>query len=173
MAALFAEGAAVGTRMKAEIAVLENIQPKDFWSRVAKRRHGCWLWCGSINKSTGYGVVKRLGNRASTHRLSWMLKHGSIRPGLCVLHSCDVRACVRRSHLFLGTKTENAADRDQKGRQARGERQHLSKLTASIVRAIRRRFSKGETNKSALAREYGVNNSLIGFVVRRQIWKHV
>lgn len=71
----------------------------------------CILWAGTRNPD-GYG--KRGDNYA--HRLAWEAAFGPIPPGLCVLHRCDVRPCVNPEHLFLGTKGDNARDREAKGR---------------------------------------------------------
>ncbi len=55
------------------------------------------------------------------HRVSWEIHFGpeSIE-GMQVLHHCDTPACVRPSHLFLGTEADNARDKVEKGRQAEG-----------------------------------------------------
>jgi hypothetical protein len=42
--------------------------------------------------------------------------------GRCgVLHRCDVKACVRPDHLFLGNQSDNLSDAALKGRLARSE----------------------------------------------------
>ncbi len=53
---------------------------------------------------------------------------------------------------------------------ARGERMGSARLTWEQVTEIRRRFQAGETNKSALAREYGVAQPTIGRVVSGKGW---
>lgn len=51
------------------------------------------------------------------HRVSWILNNGrNIPKGKLVLHKCDVRSCVRPSHLFIGTHLENNRDTIKKGR---------------------------------------------------------
>src|SRR5437667_3887741 len=87
----------------------------NFWDRV-KKTSKCWLWNGVI-LSTGYGQYRTKRNRRiPPHRYVWEITFGPIPKGLCVLHKCDVRNCVRPSHLFLGTKAENVWDCIQKGR---------------------------------------------------------
>ena len=85
-----------------------------FWSLVNKTP-GCWEWIGRFGNA-GYGQVKRNGKNKGAHRISYELTHGAIPAGLCVLHRCDNRKCVRPDHLFLGTKRDNTRDMIQKGR---------------------------------------------------------
>src|SRR3989337_2953646 len=84
-----------------------------FWKYVVKS-DGCWEWSGT--KSRGYGVLTHAIDRAGVlaHRLSWMLHFGAIPAGLNVCHHCDNPPCVRPTHLFLGTHSDNHADMMQK-----------------------------------------------------------
>jgi hypothetical protein len=89
--------------------------PETFWKRVTKTE-SCWPWRGFAHKKTGYGRFNYLGGQYYAHRVSWLFSHGEIPIGLDVLHHCDNPPCVRPDHLFLGTQTDNNADRDAKGR---------------------------------------------------------
>ncbi len=85
--------------------------------------HGPWgdchVWTGKPD-SHGYGRIwlgGRSGKHHKAHRVAWILEHGEPPPETpCVLHRCDNPPCVREDHLFLGTQTDNIADRDRKGR---------------------------------------------------------
>ena len=90
--------------------------------------HACWEWTGSLTDN-GYGRVYSYRRRGRgpevsvvAHRLSWEFYRGAIPEGSCVLHHCDNKTCVNPDHLFLGTRTDNALDRDKKGRQRTGNR---------------------------------------------------
>ena len=54
-----------------------------------------------------------------------------------------------------------------------GARNPASKLTEDDVRRIRDRYATGTISQRALAAEYSVHPSLIGFIVRRKYWQHV
>jgi len=97
-----------------------------FWAKVDKTPgYGpggeCWRWSAAVNKQTGYGVFARssLDGLMSSHRQSWIIHFGAIPDGLCVLHRCDYRPCVRPDHLFLGTLLDNGRDMAAKGRGTR------------------------------------------------------
>lgn len=138
----------------------------------------CWEWTGRRMKD-GYGrphITKT--ESVLAHRLSYELHIGPIPDGLCVLHRCDNPPCVRPSHLFLGTRADNAADMIHKGRrrpdsvQPRGAHHPAARLTDAHVREIRSLSANGWTYKR-LGAKYGVHPMHIGLIVRRKRWAHV
>lgn len=141
-----------------------------FWSKV-RIGDGCWEWSGGRD-SCGRGAFRMAGVQVGAHRASWVLERGAIPAGLHVLHRCDNPACVRPSHLFLGTHKDNMADRNAKGRQARGHVVASSKITEDGVRSIRGRVSAGESLR-AVARDVGITHATVQHIVSRRTWRHV
>ena len=149
--------------------------PERFTDRIHEMPYcGCHLWDG-YTKPTGYGRVQWKGRMWLLHRLAWTLTHGPVPDNVCVCHRCDVRSCVNPDHLFLGTHAENMADMKSKGRAkgTRGEDNKMSKLTSAQVLDVRRRYAGGGVTYSQLGRELGVHKTLIGYVVRKEIWRHL
>lgn len=130
----------------------------------------CWLFLGVLVR--GYGRVRVGTGVIGAHRFMWERANGSIPDGLCVLHRCDVPACVNPDHLWLGTNADNMADCVAKGRQARGERHGRSKLTEADVRAIRAAVARGEFHGRIAAR-FGVGNQLVSRIATGRSWAHV
>ena len=76
---------------------------------------GCWEWQGSRHPS-GYGRVWWRGNVWRTHRLIAYISLGLLGywDDDCVLHKCDNPPCWNPSHLYVGTRFDNAVDRHYK-----------------------------------------------------------
>lgn len=185
----------------------DSVVRADFWKRVNKNgavhpRLGtsCWEWQSAL--SYGYGVTSVDGSARRAHRVSWEEEHGPISDGLCVLHKCDNRKCVRPDHLFLGTRAENTADMVAKGRSAagdkngsrryperlprgdlhparahperlcRGEDSPKAKLKEADVVLIRNLVANGE-KQASVSRRIGISVMSVSLIVRRQQWKHV
>lgn len=146
-----------------------------FWSNIDKNGPGgCWLWKKCVGHF-GYGVVAREnGEERQAHRIAWTLVNGPIPPGLCCLHKCDVPACCRPDHMFLGTRLDNNRDMDQKGRSNRlyGERHSRAKLTELKVIEARSRYKAGESLKS-MAPGYGVAKRVLWQAVAGRTWKRI
>jgi transcriptional regulator len=54
----------------------------------------------------------------------------------------------------------------------RGTRVNTAKLTEEKVREIRLRVAAGQ-KQTSVAREFGVRNTNVSAIVRRETWKHV
>lgn len=154
------------------------LNAEDFFSRVQKPV-GCWLYDG-CKETNGYGyIVNPLPDGPkfiTAHRLAWIFTHGPVPDGMKVMHRCDVRACMNPEHLFLGTDADNTADKVAKDRHARGTRNSHAKLTDDQVREIRRSFKKKNLrvgNGRELARQYGVGQSTISYIVLGKTWRHI
>lgn len=131
----------------------------------------CWPWTGPTRNGYGYDDRRVNGVRRArrAHRMAWAAVHGDIPEGMDVLHACDNPPCCNPRHLFLGTDADNAADRNAKGRQARGEGNGRAKLTAADVATIR----AASGPHTALAREHGVSAWTIAAIRRRFRWAHL
>ena len=144
---------------------------KRFWAKVNKT-DSCWLWTANTSPD-GYGNFVFRKKQWKAHRASYTMFVGEIDPGMFVLHSCDNPGCVRPKHLRQGTHQDNMNDRSRRGRTSRGVGRHFSILTEEEVRAIREEYALGGTSHRKLGRKYGVDGRTVGFVLRRQTWKHV
>lgn len=124
-----------------------------------------WLWDG-----------ERV--REASH-LAYELKAGRQVPaGKDVLHRCDRPGCVEPVHIYAGKLRQDTADMAARGRHlegrrltaeklrgrpsaVRGERHKAAKLDEEDARAIKARLRSKRNRPSALAREFGVSDSLI------------
>ncbi len=141
----------------------------------------------------GYGVARVDHVAWPVHRLSWVMSHGVIPNGLWVLHRCDNPPCVRPSHLFLGTQSDNMRDMARKGRnpvqrtaahtarmraairdenRPRGSANARARLTDAGVREIRRLRSTG-LSQQAIGERIGVSQSAVSHVLRGKTWGHI
>lgn len=146
--------------------------PEDAWGRVRVAENDqCWPWLGTIDQD-GYGRIFLSGKNCLAHRVIYALARGAEPGALLVCHSCDNRRCCNPAHLFLGTVADNQNDMVAKGRSRRGESCSHSKLTDVMVREIRRLAAAGHAQRS-IARRFAVSQPNVGFIVRRETWRHV
>lgn len=131
----------------------------------------CWPWTGTIHHR-GYGVIGDNKNRQYlAHRLAYEHANGPIPDGMMVCHTCDNKPCCNPRHLFLGTNADNQADKARKLRGPRGTRHRSAKLTDADVISIRSLYPG--MSQMAIAKQYGMNQTVISDIVRRKTWRHV
>jgi hypothetical protein len=123
----------------------------------------CWTWQASLVPG-GYGQFA-LGRRiVRTHRLACELAHGKPSADApCAIHACDLRHCVRPSHLRWGTWRENSADMVSRGRCPR------AKLDAGDVLAILADLDRGASLRS-ISRRFGIGRAAVGHINTGQNW---
>lgn len=151
-----------------------------FWRLVRKADdpNGCWTLAGQ----DGYGRFWSNEERRlvpATH-VAWASENGPVPPGMHVLHRCDNPPCVRPSHLFLGTRSDNMQDMHAKSRYPTSRRVRVrrgvdlpqAKLTEADIPAIRAAVAGGEP-AARVARRHGVSRFAVRAVVSGETWRHI
>ncbi len=161
----------------------------------------CWEWAAYVRPDGyggfRFGGREVHAHRAAFFLTNGYLPES----GRVVRHTCDNRQCCNPAHLLEGSHQDNMDDAVARGRMprgeahyshsypervasgdangsrthpervARGERNGQSKLSRSAVAYIRERYSAGGISQRELAREVGVDQSLISYIVRGKIWR--
>lgn len=158
-----------------------------FWSKVNKNgkkmdhmEDECWEWVGAADKEGWYGRLKIDGKTKMAHRVSYELAFGKIDDDKWILHRCDNPACVRSSHLFLGTPQDNAIDMWEKGRayDSSGSKNGNAGLNDEQVSNIIREYEKqpyGSKMKeyNRLADKYETSWQSIYRIINNKTYKDV
>lgn len=149
----------------------KTIRRKLFWSKVKKRKSGCWEWTAGLY-SNGYGQFRFSHKKTSVgaHRVSWFYHTGKWSKKY-VLHTCDNKKCVRPNHLFEGTALDNALDCHAKGRGSHvyGEQNGHALLTEAKVKIIR----LSHLPDRVWAKKFGVSIMGVNDARRGSTWKCV
>ena len=138
---------------------------------------GCLLWNASSDPS-GYGLFYLDGKLERAHRVGYKLFYGSF-PDQNACHTCDIRLCVNPLHLFDGSQGDNMRDMVRKGRHGTvndsglnvGVRNPRSKLSSAQVAEIRSLYTDGTFTQGQLVQMFGVSQTQISRIVRRELWK--
>jgi hypothetical protein len=94
-------------------------------SHAQRNADGCLIWVGCTTRD-GYGGMSLDGRKVGAHRLAYAVFNGPIPSGVQVCHSCDVRACIEPTHLWLGTNSDNQRDAVDKGRHGQSIKEYCS-----------------------------------------------
>lgn len=156
------------------IPQLTQKQIDRFWGYIDKSKE-CWEWQGTLNKNrSNYGIFGLNGKNYATHRIAYFLVYKVDPADLCVCHTCDNRLAQIRRIYFLARKATMRKTAIEKGRNDPpiGERNGQAKVNEKMVVNIRKRFAAGETQTS-ISKSLDIDNSTIGYIVRRATWKHI
>jgi len=153
--------------------------PKDiasrFWSHVDQSGgpDACWPWTLSKDKD-GYGKFTMPGRKSwHAHRVAWFLTNGPIPEGLLIRHFiCSNPPCCNPKHLLPGTPTDNMQDCVRQGRIQKGSTHPSAKLTEENIVEIRRQYAAGGSQEN-IAVLFGIAQTTVSKIVRRQRWTHV
>lgn len=147
-----------------------------FWSRVDRRGDDeCWPYTGPINGDYGAFWVRgdelgtKRGRKKQAHNVAFWLIHGRW-PEPMGLHGCDNRVCCNplnpelERHVHEGTPLKNMQEMIERGRKVVVRTR--AKLTDDQAAEIRARWKPGQKpSQTDLAREYGVSQACISFVL--------
>ena len=141
--------------------LLENCRPVD----------GCMAWASYVDPQRG--PIGRVDGPKplNVRRFIWGVKRGKLSPHQIVRMrpECE-HGCIEYTHMRIGPRNEHAVGQalplTHRRAISAGKQEQVGKLDWGKVRAIR---ASTETRK-ALAERYGVSTSLIGQVLRNEVW---
>lgn len=107
------------------------------------------------------------------HKEIWKDNYGVIPDGCHIHHKDHDKANNNIDNLMCLTQRSHASHHHLGKIGQVGQTNPLSKLTDEQVQEIRAKYSPHRYSQSRLASEYGVSQTLIGLIVRKQIWKHL
>lgn len=130
---------------------------------------------GRKGDKDGYGTITIGGKFRRLHRKVYADHHGLDLEtmGGILMHTCDNPRCINVEHLKLGTTQSNVADRQAKGRQAKGMTCARTKHSDEVVAAIRAEYYppiKGvrTSNTRQLSEKYGVSVAQVHVIAKHK-----
>jgi len=153
-----------------EIPITDSLLRR-LWQKIEVGEEAeCWPFTGFLIKGYGrIGVGGRGTGVAYAHRVVCQVAHGPCPEGQSARHLCGNRSCCNPKHLAWGDQSSNEQDKLRHGRDNRGSRHGMSKLTAAEVLEIRRLVGSG-VSQGSVAIVFGVRQQHISEIVRRRVW---
>lgn len=148
----------------------------------------CWIWLGCKN-AKGYGQFWSGERNIPAH---WFLldRKPNTSKGEEACHSCDNPSCVRPSHLFIGSRSDNVQDCVRKNRH-NAEAKRMACRSMLAVRRVHIGVNNHECKLSedqareakncprkygaatAMARRFGVSTTVICDIRDGKRWTHL
>lgn len=131
-----------------------------FWKRVdIKGTDECWYWKGA--KTThGYGYFWLETKMVHAHRYALLGDKLELEP-LCVLHSCDHKACCNPNHLSLGTNAQNRGEASDRGLAKQLTQRKFYDEDVWLIRKLGTKLTQ-----AFIAKMYKTSHSVIGCIIK-------
>lgn len=143
---------------------------------------GCWRWTGCIHARSGRAQMRRHGQSVFVDTEAWRAVHGAIRRGLILVRTgnCDHADCCNPAHRRSMTRRAHGRLLVRTGRASSGAGHRLAtglgkprrkryKLSLRLARWMRQLAANGSPRRD-LARQFGVDISMVGRVLRYDAW---
>ncbi len=165
----------MGEQWKAIAGYGDDYEVSDL-GRIKSLKRGKLRMLKQNANSAGYLVVRLCSkNKCPSYYVHLLVAKaflGSRPKGHEANHKDGIKRHNNATNLEWVTPAENSAHAARMGLVARGERNHLSKLTVAQVIEMRRLHALGKTHRE-LGRIFETSRSNVSFIVRRETWKHV
>ena len=129
-----------------------------------------WRKLKLVRHNAGYSMVTlhdEMGQKLFlTHRLVLLAFVGQCPDGMVCCHNNGDPSDSRLTNIRWDTSSENMIDSVRHGT-------HVLKVSPQQVWEIREKYASGRYFQKELARQYGVNQSMISKIVRKDAWSHV
>lgn len=119
----------------------------------------------------GYPRVKHGARMWRLNRLIYTFVYGKLADGDVVGHKCNNKGCINPNHLYKTTASENSKHAARDGLYKSKEEHPNTKLTKEVVEEIRDMYNSGNCSQQFIADKFGVSQSLISDITRKEIWK--
>jgi len=145
-----------------------------FWPKVNKGgEDDCWEWTGG-KTSQGYGSFGWCkGVCENAQRSSWKIHYGGIPTGKFVLHKCDNKGCVNPKHLYIGTASDNIADRVRRNPETFARIKGNRRFKSAEIQRIRELYSTGKFTQRHLSFIFGCCHATIGSFIRGKVRAYI